>query len=189
MFAVQSRLASAPPQTRPQQLNRGSYRLGATHASRLRLRAEKEDAEREIESLFEKELRRRGIDASDPSTSKGPPEQQRTATRPAPGFRGAPSEDDYDVPPQLARSRALQSEGLEGLIPRGSELLKLGLSFFLAFIPFILVISLAFGGIYAVFGDSFVHGGAPSSGPPPYIDPDMLLAEPTADPMVPLDLR
>ena len=66
-----------------------------------------------VESLFEKELRRRGIDASDPSTSKGPPEQQRTATRPAPGFRGAPSEDDYDVPPQLARSRALQSEGLE----------------------------------------------------------------------------
>lgn len=78
---------------------------------------------------------------------------------------------------------------VQGLIPRGSELLKLGLSFFLAFIPFILVISLAFGGIYAVFGDSFVHGGAPSSGPPPYIDPDMLLAEPTADPMVPLDLR
>ena len=49
MFAVQSRLASAPPQTRPQQLNRGSHRLGATHVSRLRLRAGKEDAERESE--------------------------------------------------------------------------------------------------------------------------------------------
>ena len=78
---------------------------------------------------------------------------------------------------------------VQGFIPRASELLKLGLTFFLAFVPFILVISLAFSGIYAVFGDSFVHGGTPASGPPPYIDPDMLLAEPTADPMVPLDLR
>lgn len=142
-----------------------------------------------MESLFEKELARRGIDASDPSTSKGPPEQ-RTATRaPAPGFRGASPEVDFDTPPQLARSRALNSEGLEGFIPRASELLKLGLSFWLAFLPFILVIALATGGIYAVFGDTFVHGGTPASGPPPYIDPDMLLAEPTADPMVPLDLR
>ena len=77
----------------------------------------------------------------------------------------------------------------QGFIPRASELLKLGLSFWLAFLPFILVIALATGGIYAVFGDTFVHGGTPASGPPPYIDPDMLLAEPTADPMVPLDLR
>jgi hypothetical protein len=49
MFAVKAHLASAPPQTRPQQLNRGSHRLGAAHVSRLRLRAEKEDAERESE--------------------------------------------------------------------------------------------------------------------------------------------
>lgn len=43
--------------------------------------------------------------------------------------------------------------------------------------------------VYGVFGDAFVHGGRPSTGPPPYIDPELLLAEPTADPMVPLDLR
>lgn len=49
-----------------------------------------------------------------------------------------------------------------------------------------LPVSLLCRAIYAYFGDAFIHGGAPSSGPPPYIDPDMLLAEPTADPMVPL---
>lgn len=77
---------------------------------------------------------------------------------------------------------------LQGLIPRATELLKLGVTFFLAFLPFIAVVSLAFGAIYFVMGESFVHGGAPT-GPPPYYDPDVLLAEPTADPMVPLDLR
>lgn len=45
-------------------------------------------------------------------------------------------------------------------------------------------VSLGFGAVYAVFGDSFVHGGRPSSGPPVYYDADALLAEPTADPMV-----
>lgn len=39
-----------------------------------------------------------------------------------------------------------------------------------------------------VFGDSFVHGGSPSSGPPPYIDPDLLLSEQTVDAMVPFDV-
>ena len=110
-----------------------------------------------------------------------------TGLLPVPRFHGLlPQAPVQPARPLLPRHRVA---AVQGLIPRGSELLKLGLSFFLAFIPFILVISLAFGGIYAVFGDSFVHGGAPSSGPPPYIDPDMLLAEPTADPMVPLDLR
>ena len=66
---------------------------------------------------------------------------------------------------------------MQGFLPRATELLKLGLSFFLAFGPFILVVSLAFGGIYAVFGDAFVHGGSPSVGPPTYYDPDLLLAE------------
>ena len=53
---------------------------------------------------------------------------------PAPQFSSdsAPAEDD-----QLARSRALQNEGIEGLIPRASELLKLGLSSFLTFGPLI----------------------------------------------------
>jgi hypothetical protein len=74
---------------------------------------------------------------------------------------------------------------LQGLLPRASELLKLGASVFLAFVPFILAISLAFGGIYAVFGDHFVHGGDSSYSRPTYIDPETLLSEPTVDPYIP----
>lgn len=162
------------------------------------------EGDRELESAFEKELRRRGLDAASVSgdektaaaaprfplgqSGSGQQQQRGGGQRPAPSFRGAPEEED-DVPPQLKQSRLLNAEGLEGLIPRGVELLKLGGTFFLAFTPFIIVVALAFGGIYAVFGDSFVHGGNPNSGPPPYYDVDLLLAEPTADPMIPLDLR
>ncbi len=38
-----------------------------------------------------------------------------------------------------------------------------------------------------VFGSAFVHGGQPGSGPPPYVDPDLLLAQPTLDPTVPFN--
>jgi hypothetical protein len=44
------------------------------------------------------------------------------------------------------------NEGLEGLLPRAGELLKLGGSIFLAFVPFIAAISLLFGGVYVAFG-------------------------------------
>lgn len=81
------------------------------------------------------------------------------------------------------------SSWLQGFIPRATELLKLGLAFSLYFLPAAAIVSLVFFALYSGLGDAFVHGGAPSSGPPPYIDPDLLLAEPTADPMVPLDLR
>jgi hypothetical protein len=74
---------------------------------------------------------------------------------------------------------------LQGLIPRATELLKLGGSVFLAFAPFILAISVLFGGIYLTFGDSFVHGGDRNSGPPAYVDPEVLLGEPTVDPFIP----
>lgn len=75
--------------------------------------------------------------------------------------------------------------GLQGLIPRASELLKLGASVFLAFVPLIVAISLMFGGIYYVFGDHFVHGGDRSYGRQTYYDPAELLSEPTADPYIP----
>ncbi|KAL4458760.1 hypothetical protein ABPG75_013625 [Micractinium tetrahymenae] len=156
-----------------------------------------------VETAFEKELRRRGMGSGSFSDEEaaaraaaprspfheqqaGGRQQQRAGPRPPPSFRDG---DDGEVPPQLAKSRALNSEGLEGFLPRAWELLKLGGSFFLAFSPFILAVSLTFGAIYFVFGDAFVHGGSPAAGPPPYYDPDLLLAEPTADPMVPLDLR
>jgi hypothetical protein len=56
---------------------------------------------------------------------------------------------------------------------------------FLAFAPFILAISILFGGIYFTFGDNFVHGGDRASGPPAYVDPNVLLSEPTVDPFIP----
>lgn len=36
-----------------------------------------------------------------------------------------------------------------------------------------------------LFGDNFVHQGTPGTGPR-YIDPDVLLNEPTVDPMIPM---
>mmetsp|Transcript_24708 Transcript_24708/g.80813 ORF Transcript_24708/g.80813 Transcript_24708/m.80813 type:complete len:225 (+) Transcript_24708:19-693(+) len=87
---------------------------------------------------------------------------------------------------QLARSRALQSEGIEGLIPRATELIKLGGASFLSFFPLIAVFSILFTGTYLLFGSEFVHGGSSSSGPPPYVPPEALLAEETYDPFVPL---
>jgi hypothetical protein len=78
---------------------------------------------------------------------------------------------------------------VQGLLPRASELIKLGLASTFAFLPIIAVTSVAFAAIYYLLGDAFVHTGTPASNPPPYYDPDALLAEPTADPMIPLDLR
>lgn len=96
------------------------------------------------------------------------------------------SHEDQDEDSQLERSRNLNSEGLEGLIPRGSQLLQLGASFFLAFGPFILFVLVSFGAVYSIFGDLFVHTGSPSAGVPQYIDPMELLSEPTVDPMIPM---
>ena len=84
-----------------------------------------------------------------------------------------------------ARSIALVNEGLEGLLPRASQLLRLGGSVFLAFLPFMAVFSALFTLVYVGFGDGFVHGGAASAGPPPYLDPERLLSETTVDPYSP----
>lgn len=74
----------------------------------------------------------------------------------------------------------------QGLVPRAKELLKLGLTFFLAFAPLILGIGGLAAALYLTFGQSFVHGGSSSMSPPPYVDPYELLGQPTIDPMVPL---
>jgi hypothetical protein len=145
--------------------------------------------------LFQRELQKRNIssvddiqeDANrsgsarpDASSSYVPPPQF------ASGFGPPDEEDDGVGGDQLARSRRIGSEGLDGLIPRGSQLLTLGATSFLAFGPFILFVLLSFGAVYMAFGDFFVHSGTPASGPPVYYDPADLLAEPTADPMIPM---
>jgi hypothetical protein len=154
--------------------------------------------------MFQKELQKRNISsiddiadsASDPSQPKSTNESPRPQVVPPPQYATgwgprAGANDDYDdeedgTSDQLRRSRALGSEGLDGLIPRGSQLLTLGATSFLAFGPFILFVLVSFGAVYMVFGDMFVHGGAPSTGVPTYYDPIDLLSEPTADPMIPM---
>ena len=133
----------------------------------------------QLGDLFKKELEKRNIQSIDDIKDSS---QQQSVIAPPSFVTDNPFEDDS----QLERSRNLNSEGLEGLIPRGSQLLQLGGSFFLAFGPFILFVLLSFGAVYSVFGDLFVHQGSPSSGVPQYIDPMDLLSEPTVDPMIPM---
>lgn len=161
-------------------VDRQSYRPRCTP---LCAKKNGEDQAESPESLFAKELNRRGIDKSklgnaedrqgQPSSSKGP--------SPAPQFAQNREEGG-----QLQRSRKLNSEGLEGLIPRVSSLAQLGGSIFLAFLPAVAVISLLFSAIYFVYGQDFVHGGDHRrSAPPPYLDPFDLLDAPTVDPTIP----
>ncbi|KAK1300510.1 hypothetical protein QJS10_CPB13g00020 [Acorus calamus] len=79
---------------------------------------------------------------------------------------------------QRERSMALNSEGLEGLIPRAKLLLTLGGTFFLGFWPLILITVTVSLTLYFYFGPSFVHDASKSSmSPPPYIDPYTLLED------------
>lgn len=79
---------------------------------------------------------------------------------------------------QRERSMALNSEGLEGLVPRAKLLLTLGGTFFLAFGPLILITVAFFSALYFYFGPSFVHDGSKMSlSPPQYVDPYALLED------------
>ncbi|KAK9840102.1 hypothetical protein WJX74_003360 [Apatococcus lobatus] len=161
----------------------------------VRPRAAEEDKHREqsdesTESLFMKELRRRGMQNSDGSNkqsadrgSRGPSTSTSAPDRP-PTMRGRGRPVDSPPPSQLDISRQLNSEGLEGLPARASLLLRLGGTFFLGFLPVILVVALIFGGIYLFEGSRFIHGGRQSS-MPEFINPDILLAEPGAERRVP----
>ena len=148
-----------------------------------------------------RELKRRGLETNQVSAADEGAPSGAEAAKPL-------------TPPQLAKSRALAYEGLEGLLPRAKELVKLGGSFFLGFGPLILLLLVLSAGTYAVrvcphmeqdaeracravrvltrsvacqvWGNSFIHGGR-SSYTPPVVDPYELLAQPSArDPMVPL---
>nr|ACG27246.1 tubulin alpha-6 chain [Zea mays] len=140
--------------------------------ARLRLRVrcraggdggmKKEEGEAEApESLFARELRRRGM---------------------APGAKRGVAATEFErgaaADGQRERSMALNSEGLEGLVPRAKLLLSLGSTFFLAFGPLILVTVSLFAVLYVYFGPSFVHDASKTPvSPPPYIDPYELLED------------
>ncbi|CAO2144408.1 unnamed protein product [Urochloa humidicola] len=160
--------------------------LRRTRAVRLGVRcraggdgAEGKDEEEAPESLFARELRRRGMapgaaSAADAKEAEeGGAEAGRKSGVAAPAFeRGAAADG------QRERSMALNSEGLEGLVPRAKLLLSLGGTFFLAFGPLILVTISLFAGLYLYFGPSFVHDASKNPvSPPPYIDPYELLED------------
>mmetsp|Transcript_18804 Transcript_18804/g.32087 ORF Transcript_18804/g.32087 Transcript_18804/m.32087 type:complete len:202 (+) Transcript_18804:55-660(+) len=155
-----------------------------------------QESDSNMESRFAAELRKRkmleasrasgeGSKESPPSspTSKDPftsnnATSTRARTAPPPRISMDGSQD------QRQRSLSMVNEGLEGLPGRASQLIQLGGSIFLAFLPFMLAFSLLFSGVYWVFGDTFLHTGAERSGQRTYIDPQRLLSEPTVDPYV-----
>ncbi|KAI3509461.1 hypothetical protein L1887_24747 [Cichorium endivia] len=143
----------------------------------------KSKGEEPPESLFMKELKRRGI------TPTSLLEESWTATINEEikyneedgniSNRNTVSTDvDKSLFNQRETSMALNSEGLEGLIPRAKILLSLGGTFFLAFGPLILVTIASFSAIYLYFGPKFVHDGSTKQIQlPQYIDPYALLED------------
>ncbi|CAI0385675.1 unnamed protein product [Linum tenue] len=148
------------------------------------------------ESLFMKELRRRGMTPTSllEESKKGGYGIEDDETKLREGDRvfskrnAVSTEIDKGLLNQRERSMALNSEGLEqatnaffpnqGLIPRARLLLTIGGTFFLAFGPLILVTVGAFTALYLYFGASFVHdGSATPVSPPQYIDPYALLED------------
>lgn len=135
--------------------------------------------EEPTESLFMKELKRRGM------TPTSLLEETRSTNiiykEEDGGFsnRNAVSTDlEKSLANQRERSMELNSEGLEGLIPRAKILLTLGGSFFLAFWPLILVTVASFSAVYIYFGPKFLHDASTRQVYlPQYVDPYALLED------------
>ncbi|KAL7584004.1 uncharacterized protein LOC111892975 [Lactuca sativa] len=139
--------------------------------------------EEPTESLFMKELKRRGMTPTSlleesRSTSK---DENFIYKEEDGGFsnRNAVSTDlEKSLSNQRERSMALNSEGLEGLIPRAKLLLTLGGTYFLAFWPLILVTVASFSAVYIYFGPKFVHDASTRQVYlPQYVDPYALLED------------
>ncbi|GAV78810.1 hypothetical protein CFOL_v3_22275 [Cephalotus follicularis] len=131
------------------------------------------------ESLFMKELKRRGMTPTSRS-NLGLDDEIKLREEDG-GFskRNAVTTDvEKSLLNQRERSIALNSEGLEGLVPRAKLLLTVGGTFFLGFGPLILTTVAFFSALYLYFGPTFVHvgGGTPIS-PPQYVDPYALLED------------
>ncbi|KAG1664406.1 hypothetical protein FOA52_009728 [Chlamydomonas sp. UWO 241] len=160
----------------------------------------------DFESLFSKELKRRGMSMDSLDDAGTTPKQAASSAQPTkqtpfqasagasiPGSAGArprpPSASGRTPPPQSriadeldgqrARSIGIVNEGLGGLIPRVLVLFQLGGSVFLGFLPFMLAFSILFTGVWVVFGDSFLHSGTTVHAT--YLDPEALLSAPTVD--------
>lgn len=141
------------------------------------------------ETLFMKELKRRGMTPASllEDNDKNPYGLGSTETKTREegnedftnrnGRRIFTGIDDRNQVDQRARSMALNSEGLEGLIPKARVLLTLGGTFFFVFWPLILATVAFFSAVYIYFGPSFIHGGSKQVTQPTYIDPYKLLED------------
>ncbi|XP_073014245.1 uncharacterized protein [Typha latifolia] len=150
----------------------------STAVLRLRCRLQdksggEKDGEEAPESLFMKELRRRGMTPSSLVEEKEMEVNEETKKSGV-----ASAEYDKAMSNQRERSMALNSEGLEGLIPRAKLLLSIGATFFLGFWPLMVITISLFSALYFYFGPSFVHDASNTQiSPPPYIDPYKLLED------------
>ncbi|KAK2458451.1 hypothetical protein P8452_05072 [Trifolium repens] len=145
----------------------------------------KNNGEEPPESLFMKELKRRGMNPTSlledyKQTNYGVDEEAfvNEEDRGSPNRKTVSTNVERGLENQRERSMALNSEGLEGLVPRAKLLLTLGGTFFLAFGPLILITVAFFSALYFYFGPSFVHDGSKMSlSPPQYVDPYALLED------------
>ncbi|KAJ1697035.1 hypothetical protein LUZ63_005547 [Rhynchospora breviuscula] len=131
------------------------------------------------ESLFMKELKRRGMTPGS-LLEKDMEEEAEAGTDSKAGPKRPDSgvEFEKEISDQRKRSMALNSEGLEGLIPRAKLLLSIGSTFFLGFWPLITLTFGVFAILYFYFGPSFVHDASKTPiSAPPYIDPYSLLED------------
>ncbi|KAI0493319.1 hypothetical protein KFK09_027596 [Dendrobium nobile] len=142
------------------------------------------------ESLFMKELKRRGVTPSSllEDTERAfyrQGQEDVAAEEENGGRRGwskrngvASAEYKKRASGQRELSMSLNSEGIEGLFPRAKLLLTIGGTFFLGFWPLILITVSAFAALYFYFGPTFVHDASKiSASPPPYIEPYELLKD------------
>ncbi|PRQ22233.1 hypothetical protein RchiOBHm_Chr6g0248001 [Rosa chinensis] len=134
------------------------------------------------ESLFMKELRRRGMSPTSlleeaERTERGINDERGKGDRGFSNRNAVSTEVEKSLANQRERSMQLNSEGLEGLIPRGRLLLTLGGTFFLAFWPFMVISVALFSALYFYFGPTFIHDANNRISPPQYIDPYELLED------------
>ncbi|XP_031384292.1 uncharacterized protein LOC116198095 isoform X1 [Punica granatum] len=142
------------------------------------------------ESLFIKELRRRGM-----TPTSILEESKRINEGSDDGFQGerdfsrsnaVSTDPGTNLTNQREQSMALNSEGLEGLIPRAKLLLTIGSTFFLGFGPLILITVAFFSVLYLYFGPTFIHDASKMQmSPPQYIDPYELLEDERISQMAP----
>ncbi|XP_061354509.1 uncharacterized protein LOC133299100 [Gastrolobium bilobum] len=145
------------------------------------------------ESLFLKELKRRGMTPTSlledyKKSNYGLDEEiyLNDEDRRFPNRNSVSTNVERSLDNQRERSVALNSEGLEGLVPRAKLLLTIGGTFFLGFWPLILITVASFSALYFYLGPTFVHDASSSHlSPPQYVDPYELLEDERISQMAP----